>query len=83
MINVCDKSDKDIYSFNIYETEGLAEKLMLCSNIEIQPYDEYPPNVCNVCCISVLDFVDFRKMCEKSLEKFRKILKNFEKRNRK
>lgn len=74
MINISDTREKDVYSFNIFETEGLAEKLMQCSNIDILPYDEYPPNVCNVCCICILDFVDFQKMCQESLNKFTKIL---------
>ena len=64
--------------FNIFETEDLAKKLMLCSTLPVEVMDEYPINVCMECYEQVQRFYEFQQMCCKSLEKYNELINSEE-----
>ena len=64
--------------FNIFETEDLAKKLMLCSTLSVEVMDEYPINVCMECYEQVQRFYEFQQMCCKSLEKYNELINSEE-----
>lgn len=63
-------------SYNIFNSDNLDVKLLLCTNLKCVPWDDYPHSLCEVCYRKVLDFHNFQCMCRTSLEKFNDMLQN-------
>lgn len=65
-----------IESFDIFKTKGFVHKLKQCTNLNIEPHDEFPSVVCERCFANVCNFYEFQEMCRESLEKFTKMQEN-------
>lgn len=66
---------KDVVeNYNIFQIPNLADKLMMCTNMPVQPSDKYPGLLCRNCFEKVEDFYQFQAMYRESLKIFEDIV---------